>query len=254
MEKEFSLLILNFLTQYWYVLTSFIIFGLLFWEWIPSHDYKNESQKESSKQWMFQSFVFVAMLIFFLVIARGGLQPKPIDRIDAVDYADGDQTAVVLNTPFCIMKTLFKKEKLPYLKYFDEDQFNSIYNPIKKYESTEPFTKKNIVIIILESFGDENVSFSNPKIGNTPFLDSLITKSLYFPNGYANGRVSIDALPSILSRFFTELLMEVRTLTIMQVLQDLTIIMGKTNTLTLVTMMGIGGSMMRTFFSFSVKN
>ena len=199
MEKEFSLLILNFLTQYWYVLTSFIIFGLLFWKWIPSHDYKNESQKESSKQWMFQSFVFVAMLIFFLVIARGGLQPKPIDRIDAVDYADEDQTAVVLNTPFCIMKTLFKKEKLPYLKYFDEDQLNSIYNPVKKYESTEPFTKKNIVIIILESFGDENVSFSNPKIGNTPFLDSLITKSLYFPNGYANGRVSIDALPSILS-------------------------------------------------------
>ena len=54
--------------------------------------------------------------------------------------------------------------------------------------------------------------------------------------------------------FFTELLMEVRTLTIMPVLQDLTIIMGKTNTLTLVTMMGSGGFMMRTFFSFSVKN
>ena len=106
---------------------NFIIFGLLFWEWIPSHDYKNESQKESSKQWMFQSFVFVAMLIFFLVIARGGLQPKPIDRIDAVDYADEDQTAVVLNTPFCIMKTLFKKEKLPYLKYFVFD-YHVFYN------------------------------------------------------------------------------------------------------------------------------
>ena len=35
--------------------------------------------------------------------------------------------------------------------------------------------------------------------GCTPFLDSLITKSYYFKNGFANGKVSIDAVPSILS-------------------------------------------------------
>jgi len=199
MEKEFSSLVLNFLIRYWYVLATFIVFGFIFWKWIPSHGFKNEQHKKTLKEWMFQSFIFFVMLLFFLIIARGGLQPKPINRIDAVNYANQDQTAVVLNTPFCIMKTLFEKEELLALRYFEEDQLNSIYNPVKKYNSTKPFTKKNIVIMILESFGDENVSFSNSKIGNTPFLDSLITESLYFPNGYANGRVSIDALPSILS-------------------------------------------------------
>ena len=58
----------------------------------------------------------------------------------------------------------------------------------------KPITKKNVVVIILESFGDENVGR-----GYTPFLDSLITKSYYFKNGFANGKASIDAVPSILS-------------------------------------------------------
>ncbi len=51
-----------------------------------------------------------------------------------------------------------------------------------------------MVIIILESFGDENIH-----LGYTPFLDSLITKSYYFKNGFANGKVSIDAVPSTMS-------------------------------------------------------
>ena len=59
---------------------------------------------------------------------------------------------------------------------------------------TKKRLKKNVVIIILESFGRENI-----QRGQTPFLDSLITKSLFFENGFANGKLSIDAVPSTLS-------------------------------------------------------
>lgn len=199
MEKEFYTLFLSFLIQYWYVFSIFIVFKYFFWRWIPCNVHKGESTKISSKGLLFNTFTFISILLFSLIIARGGLQPKPLNRIDAIKYANHDQTAIVLNTPFCIMKTISKKEELLSLKYFEEDNLNSFYTPVKKYDASAPFIKKNIIIIILESFGDENVSFSNAKTGNTPFLDSLITKSQYFPNGYANGRVSIDALPSILS-------------------------------------------------------
>lgn len=199
MEREFSTLFLNFLIQYGYVLICFIVFLYFFWRWIPSFDFKQDPPKTSQKEFLTSIFGVVLLLLIFLIIARGGLQSKPLNRIDAVKYADRNQTAVVLNTPFCIMKTILKNEELLSLKYFEEEKLNSIYTPSKKYNPVAPFTKKNVVIIILESFGDENVSFSNSEIGNTPFLDSLITESQYFPNGYANGRVSIDALPSILS-------------------------------------------------------
>ena len=46
----------------------------------------------------------------------------------------------------------------------------------------------------MESIGRETLG-----IGATPFIDSLITKSYYFENGFANGKLSIDAVPSTLT-------------------------------------------------------
>src|SRR5690606_4915292 len=50
------------------------------------------------------------------------------------------------------------------------------------------------VLIILESFGREHTNR-----GYTPFLDSLATESRYYENGFANGKLSIDAVPSTLT-------------------------------------------------------
>ena len=62
-----------------------------------------------------------------------------------------------------------------------------------------------MVVIILESFGQEFVGALNPQLdggrykGVTPFLDSLIGVSTTYENSFANGRKSIDGMPSVLS-------------------------------------------------------
>ncbi len=119
---------------------------------------------------------------------------KPIKIVDAVVYGELGNSALILNTPFCIIKTISKNEEIEKVHYFEEKELLSIYNPTINLNSGQAVTKKNVVVIILESFGDENVGR-----GYTPFLDSLITKSYYFKHGFANGKVSIDAVPSILS-------------------------------------------------------
>src|SRR5690606_37562682 len=85
---------------------------------------------------------------------------------------------VVLNTPFSILKTIGKNENLSVPQFYSEEELNSIYNPVITTNPESEKTDKNVVLIILESFGDENV-----QSGQTPFLDSLITESLYFKNG-----------------------------------------------------------------------
>lgn len=52
----------------------------------------------------------------------------------------------------------------------------------------------NVVIIIVESLSSE---YTGPG-GYAPFLDELAARGRSFPNHFANGRRSIDALPSIL--------------------------------------------------------
>src|SRR5690606_21548593 len=91
------------------------------------------------------------------------------------------------------------------LDYFDTTELDSIYNPVKQPVPNKDFKAKNIVIIILESFSREYIGSFNPDLekngykGYAPFLDSLKRQSLSFDNAYANGRKSIEALPSVLS-------------------------------------------------------
>ena len=56
----------------------------------------------------------------------------------------------------------------------------------------------NVVLLILESFATEFWGAANGGEGYTPFLDTLVPRGIFLPNNFANGRRSIDALPSIL--------------------------------------------------------
>ncbi|MEL1240420.1 sulfatase-like hydrolase/transferase [Flavobacterium flavipallidum] len=57
--------------------------------------------------------------------------------------------------------------------------------------------KPNIVMIIVEGLGDEFIG-KNANRGFTPFLDSMIPKSLYWENFVSNAGRTFGALPSIL--------------------------------------------------------
>jgi phosphoglycerol transferase MdoB-like AlkP superfamily enzyme len=112
--------------------------------------------------------------------------------------------AIVLNTPFSLFRTFGKKVLVKY-EFYDEDKLAEIYNPHYRPESNKPLTKENVVIIILESFAREYIGALNPELeggnyeGYTPFIDSLISVSLTFDVSLANGKKSIDAMPSILA-------------------------------------------------------
>jgi phosphoglycerol transferase MdoB-like AlkP superfamily enzyme len=103
---------------------------------------------------------------------------------------------LVLNTPFSILKTIGKP--IPFIhNYFDkpEKYFNTNYIVSSNNVS---FSGKNVVIIILESFSKEHIGFFSPQNkGYTPFLDSLLGESLVNKHSFANGRKSLESLPSI---------------------------------------------------------
>lgn len=194
MEKEAVGLIPSFLKEFWYIAVIFIVVSFIFWKLIPNFKKNVHLEILTRKDYFKQSAIFALSLIIILIIGRGGFQKKPIKIVDAIKYGALSNSALVLNTPFCILKTITKKEDIDKVHYFDEKELLSIYNPKISLHPNKPATKKNVVILILESFGSENVGR-----GQTPFLDSLITKAYYFKNGFANGKVSIDAVPSILS-------------------------------------------------------
>lgn len=193
MENEIGGLIFSFLIEFWYLPILAILIGFSFWKLLPN----GEKSRELSSGWLQkgkQALLFLICIGFLIVLGRGGIQKKPIKIVDAVNYGSINQSALVLNTPFCILMTIGKKETLESPKYFDEKELVEIFNPITEFKKDGDNNRKNVVILILESFGRENI-----QRGQTPFLDELIEKSLFFENGFANGKLSIDAVPSTLS-------------------------------------------------------
>jgi len=153
--------------------------------------------------------ILMIPLVIALVIgaARGGYKhsTRPITISNAARYVETPRdVAIVLNTPFSFFRTFDKKALVKY-EFFDNEKLNNLYNPHYIPVKTKPFSNDNIVIIILESFAREYIGALNPGLeggtyeGYTPFIDSLIKVSLTFDVSVANGKKSIDAMPSILA-------------------------------------------------------
>ncbi|WP_255373693.1 LTA synthase family protein [[Flexibacter] sp. ATCC 35103] len=194
MEHEAIGLIPSFLKEFWYICVIFMIMIFLLWKALPDFNKKTVREHLKIKDYLKKYSYFIISLMIIIILGRGGLQAKPLKIVDGIKYGSSTNSSLVLNTPFTIIKTLTKKDDIKKVNYYNQKELNAIYNPIISLLPQQDAVKKNVVILILESFGNENIGR-----GQTPFIDSLITKSYYYKNGFANGKVSIDAVPSIFS-------------------------------------------------------
>ena len=195
-------LIFNFISDFWYMFVIFFLFLFIIITLTRKTKLK-ETYFTDKKLWYVNQAVFFILILGLSAIGiRGGFQLKPINLQTAINYTIPKNTPLIINTPFsiCLSSTSSALNKI---EYFNEDVIDSIYSPIHKELNNNRFIKKevtnsNIVIIILESLGQEMIGFYNKdlKDSHTPFLDSLLRESLTF-DGMANGRRSIEALPSI---------------------------------------------------------
>ena len=149
-----------------------------------------------------------AVAPFVVAGIRGGFATavRPITISNANQYVDRPvEAALVLNTPFSLYRTIGKAVFVVPDYYADRQEMERIYSPVHHPADSVPMTKKNVVVLIVESFGREYIGALNSTLENgryrgyTPFVDGLITRSTTFTRSFCNGRKSIDGMPSILS-------------------------------------------------------
>lgn len=156
------------------------------------------------------SMTLVLLVTVPLCVAgmRGGFTTavRPITISNANQYVDRpSETGIVLNTPFAIYRTLGDK-LLTVPDYMPEEEARQLYSPVHVPMDSVAFVPKNVVVLILESFGKQHFGFYNRTLrggkyrGFTPFLDSLMTHAaMTWRYSYSNGRKSIEGMPSTLS-------------------------------------------------------
>ena len=204
-----------FLTEtlhHWYL---FIALALLIWGMWKLY-VKTGLEWKRLRPWPYALTVFLSLAAFapFVVAGiRGGFTTavRPITISNANQYVNRPiEAALVLNTPFSLYRTIGKAVFVVPDYYQNEQELAAIYNPEHNLSDSRLsrdsiFSRKNVVILIVESFGREYIGALNKTLENgqykgyTPCVDSLIAKSVTFSHTYCNGRKSIDGMPSILS-------------------------------------------------------
>lgn len=205
-ETNMGRLILHFLFDYWYALVAWIVLVALC-VWVVRKIRITGPMISDRLVYFASGGALMLLITYFVVIGmRGGFgaSTRPITLSNAGQYVnDPREISIVLNTPFALMRTM-KRTQIQQVEYYPAEVIDSVYTPVIRPESSA-FRGMNVVVIILESFSKEFVGFYNRDResgtyrGYTPFLDSLLQYSLTFEWSFANGRKSIDGLPSVVS-------------------------------------------------------
>ena len=202
-ESNLGTIFLNSITGYWkvWIFGILMILGLVFLYFNPIKKDRPKYDFPTNKvYYTSHTAVFLIALLLTLTAIRGGLSIKmhPLRQDSADIYCNKPiEAAIVLNTPFTLITTLHKKGyEDP--KFFNKEQLDGIFNPIK---NTSPkggeMQKLNVVVFIMESFSMEYTGFFNKdQQGYTPFLDEMLAKSYSFQYGFANGIRSVDCMPA----------------------------------------------------------
>lgn len=206
-ESNLGKLFFKFLIDYWQA-TIFTIFLWFMMVYLYNRIKPTKPEPSYKLSYLAINFLMIPVIVaLFIGAARGGYKhsTRPITISNAARYVKTPrEVAIVLNTPFSFLRTFDKKALVKY-NFFENDKLLKLYNPHYIPDKSKQFRYDNVVIIILESFAREYVGALNHDLeggtytGYTPFIDSLISVSLTFDVSLANGKKSIDAMPSILA-------------------------------------------------------
>lgn len=205
-EDNIASIIFGETCNHWYLLLVMVMMVAILWICFV---------KPREGVWGARWHYYVLQVVSMLVVApaaiigvRGsataGTKPITINNANAFVNRPIEGT-VVLNTPFTLIRSIGHKAFAdPH--YMPQEAMKRAFDPVVvPRPDGRSQGRKNVVIFIVESMGKEYIGAYNRHLeggrykGYMPFVDSLVKRSLTFQYSYANGRKSMDAMPSVLS-------------------------------------------------------
>lgn len=187
--------------DYWFLLLTW--FGMIIVLIRANNFFSAKSFEHAQKPTRFPAVpVRVGTAVVFLALTvigfRGGVQLKPLSVQAAARSVQAHAIPWVLNTPYTLLKSI-DDNRIDVPRFMTNDEANSIFPIHHTVRSDSAFNPMNVVVLILESFSYDYISYYQPGSSTTPFLDSLMRISQCWPNTHANAKRSIEGIPAVLA-------------------------------------------------------
>lgn len=181
------------LIEFWYIPVLIIIFlRALFFVF-----HKTNKKEKPRLRFLPQMLIFLLGCGLALIGLRGGLQARPLSMLSAAEYVDNQVFAQLVGNTTLNFIFSIQQEKIQEVSYFDPKTLDTLYSLKHTPSGGGHFAPKNVVIIVMESFGKEYIGRYNNGKGYTPFLDSLLAEGLTTTESYANATRSAQGVVAI---------------------------------------------------------
>lgn len=207
-DSGIGTIFLKYLVQYWWIVILGIGFIVLM-IWLSRRVIIYEKHRPGIVV-RFLILIPTALILVICIRGRIGFEKSPpLSLADAsIGTSKASQISVVLNSPFCLLRTMFAKGTNiePVMTFFTAEELGSLRNSVHFPADSVNLQKRNIVTIIIESGGAEWVDYltcghKSQPTGLMPFLDSIAAQSTVVMNVMATGRTSIGGFTGVTGGF-----------------------------------------------------
>lgn len=196
-ESNFLTILWHECLPYWYLFPlAFVLIWILYKGFVAPATGRLQKGSPLVPYYAGQTLALALAVGLTIGGMRGGFTTavRPITLSNANQYvAHSIDAGIVLNTPFSIMRTIGKKAFVE-RDYMSEEEASNLYSPLHVPADSTEFVPRNVVVMILESFGKQAMAR-----GYMPFVDSLAHVGRSYEYSFSSGRKSIDGMPSVLS-------------------------------------------------------
>lgn len=184
------------LLEYWYLI---LLFFLLLYLLHRAYDYLGQPPSPERLHLPYQIALFLLSVGGFAIAARGGLQMRPVMPITASDYVEDKRLLPLPSNASLQLIFSIQQRHLKVPTFIEEAEAEQLQPLNHQPRTAASFTAQNILVIVLESFGRNQIGFFQTGLEHTPFLDSLLQQGLYAEQSYANGLRSTQGIVAISS-------------------------------------------------------
>lgn len=189
-------LIPQFILDFWYVLLIGIILFMAI-DILYKRTHAEVVNIRYALSYPMQTGLAFLILAITIIGVRGGLQSEVLAPQHAASVVKPNEIGLVTNTTFTILYALANRT-MEEVSYLTREEADSVFHPTITVEPL-PWSGKrpNVMVLVMESFSREYLGYYHPTQPYTPFLDSILKESLVYYRSIANGKHSIDVMPSI---------------------------------------------------------
>jgi phosphoglycerol transferase MdoB-like AlkP superfamily enzyme len=186
--------LIGLVKRFWYVFVLCVLWIILFvWALRKIPHAKRKKITITSSV-----ILFLTSLSFSFIAARNSFGPKPLGIADALKTQHPMGAQFTLNAPFVVLKTM-QNEATPNENLVKNSLETKYANPCLNVRSKHQASQANILFIIVESLGNQQLHQQVNGIPITPFLDKIAAKqtNTFATEGLAEGKTSIECLPAL---------------------------------------------------------